>query len=262
MTRCICDLCGASLSKKKSIARHMMNIHLPKTAYICEHCDYRTANIYLFESHHLKHNNIRDFECKICAKFFVTTKTLRNHIQKVHENKGKGVEHPCDICQKIYHSKFTLSEHKLKEHSEKEPEYLCHLCSGKYYTNFSLKQHIFMHSTSSFPCKFAGCDRIFSLKMSMMTHYRVKHCTDTPWKCDQCDASYKLPGYLKVHKEAIHLGHRFRCVYPGCFSMFSYKKKGFEHLSKHNLKPEELKSYKLKFKNTPPIVLKDKELMI
>jgi len=50
----------------------------------CDYCSFMTDKRCRFDDHIKMHHNIRDIPCNECGKLFVTKKTLRQHIIKVH----------------------------------------------------------------------------------------------------------------------------------------------------------------------------------
>jgi len=50
----------------------------------CDYCSFVTDKRCRFDDHVKMHHNIRDIPCNQCGKLFVTKKTLRQHIIKVH----------------------------------------------------------------------------------------------------------------------------------------------------------------------------------
>ena len=73
----------------------------------CEKCSFTTDKKCRFQDHIKMHNNIRDIPCHECGKMFVTKKTLRQHVIKVHRQKVLGCTH-CSFT--------TALQSKLQEH--------------------------------------------------------------------------------------------------------------------------------------------------
>lgn len=63
----------------------------------CSFCSFVTDNRRRYNDHVKMHQNIRDIPCGQCGKLFVTKKTLRQHIIKVHQRaaaKAAGATSP------------------------------------------------------------------------------------------------------------------------------------------------------------------------
>ena len=104
----ICDCCGLRFGCKDVLRKHMM-IHLPPT-----------------------------FTCSVCDKKFVHAGNLIAH-KKLHRGVLNEI---CEVCNKEYATKVSLSHHKIQRHFAK---FHCEvtgctsvLCSKSYY-KFHLK---------------------------------------------------------------------------------------------------------------------------
>ena len=51
----------------------------------CDCCSFVTDKRSRYDDHIKMHRNIRDMPCALCGKLFVTKKTLRQHVAKVHQ---------------------------------------------------------------------------------------------------------------------------------------------------------------------------------
>lgn len=74
----------------------------------CDQCSFVTNKKYRYNDHVKMHKNIRDIPCPECGKSFVTRKTMRQHIVKVH----KQTTQCCHLC-----SFKALTVRKLQEHN-------------------------------------------------------------------------------------------------------------------------------------------------
>lgn len=73
--------------------------------------------------------------CEQCGKTFKTTKTLRTHVESVHEKLRKYV---CPICDKAFFDRGKLNFHQHK-HSEVR-NFHCEECGRSFKTKSDLYQ--------------------------------------------------------------------------------------------------------------------------
>lgn len=88
-------------------SRHQVMVNDRMQLYKCDQCPFATDRRHRYTEHVKKHANIRDIPCPECGKLFVTSKTMRQHIVKVH----KQTTIYCALCPFR-----TLSQTKLQEH--------------------------------------------------------------------------------------------------------------------------------------------------
>ena len=75
---------------------------------------------------------------KECAECKVTFFNLKTHIAGVHE---KSQQFECQICQRKYTQKSTLTSHVAGVHSNLKPFY-CPICQSSFTWKNSIKLHI------------------------------------------------------------------------------------------------------------------------
>ena len=75
-----CQYCGKSLSSRRRVKEHIKHIHkgvprVPnvKTSFPCELCDKVYSRKNFLQNHiQLIHENIRNYQCTTCEKFFLS----------------------------------------------------------------------------------------------------------------------------------------------------------------------------------------------
>ena len=142
------------------------------------------------------------FMCPECGNIFTMQKTLKKHIEAIHQ----GIRYPCDQCPFQGRTKMTLKYHIESVHEGK-----------RYYCD--------------------QCEFIALTKDNLKTHVKYKHC-EKNYHCDQCDYKTKTAAILQVHINAIHLKIKLTC--PDCGSKHSQQGGLIKHRKlKHGYKPEE-----------------------
>lgn len=159
-----CDICSTQLSSKKSVIRHMNNIHLKIQKYKCNicttefpneslrkmhlmqihnvippkecpYCDYRAFTKAHITRHIQRHRGDRRFKCSVCSFAFVTLYQLQTH-EAVHSDERN---FECNECLKRFKTKKSLGAHKK---SHLPYEYECEVCSRSFLTNQMMRIHV------------------------------------------------------------------------------------------------------------------------
>ena len=90
-----------------------------------------------FDSTHGIANSIKNFNCNVCTKRYVSHSKLNEHIEYIHEGKK---ENKCASCAKCFATVIGLNAHKARIHAD--PKYLCDSCERSFNTTASLRRHI------------------------------------------------------------------------------------------------------------------------
>lgn len=134
------------------------------------------------------------FLCPYCAQIFTLKKSLKNHIQNIHD----GIRYQCDQCPYQAANKTGLKRH----------------IEGR-------------HEGNTFYCD--QCDHSSSSRFTLATHMQNMH-SDTVWKCDDCDYKTKQKPNLKKHRDAKHDNIRYTCEI--CMKSLSQKGQLKVHMKK------------------------------
>ncbi|XP_070502445.1 zinc finger protein 25-like [Chironomus tepperi] len=106
----------------------------------CQKCSYiATHKGDLITHYQQKHNNPDGkVECTECFKLFVSTGTLRMHIQTVH-NAVRG--YICNVCPQTFKQVAHLKDHVRNIHKEPYKPYSCSVCNQTFELLIELKKH-------------------------------------------------------------------------------------------------------------------------
>ena len=136
------------------------------------------------------------FLCPYCAKIFTLKKSLKNHIQNIHE----GIRIQCDQCPYRAPDKTGLKRHVEARHEGKT--FYCDQCDHVFMSRFSLATHQqTMHSDTEYKCN--DCDYKTKQRSNLKKHRDAKH-DNIRYPCELCHKSLSQKGQLKVHYLKIH----------------------------------------------------------
>lgn len=136
--------------------------------YICEfeNCTYETDQYRTFFYHRSMH--LKKFKCDICEKRFPLRCTLTKHIENVHEGKIAEKNLACPYCSKMFACKQKLSLHvDIHENNRRHK------------------------------CQF--CDKAFVQKANCSAHERI-HTGERPHVCRICPAAFITSSGRKKHE--------------------------------------------------------------
>lgn len=161
-TQLICDICGATASKKSNMLVHMKVKHLkleskckhcshtyktplalhkhvrvihPETidTFKCRTCGFQTQTEAEQKAHRLSHK--RNETKKICVTCGAQVKNMKEHAATHAETR----RHTCEFCGLLFKTSKTLAVHRK---SHRLADYECWVCGKSYANNHLLRQHV------------------------------------------------------------------------------------------------------------------------
>jgi KRAB domain-containing zinc finger protein len=241
-----CSICGETFESRSLNMEHVATMHKDVKLYDCTECSSRYITERGLKTHISRaHENTGGSICPICGKKLNSIYEVRRHTSFMHEGKARP-KFKCTLCDKSYGTKRVLEEHmsvhegkmfqcsncdeefnskiKFERHFAKEHNrsnlHKCTQCDLAYVTKQNLLSHIaFVHEkTSSNVCPHCGknCMR----QSDLTNHIRKVHelAGIHPYKCKDCEKSFKEETRLKSHIKIIHDGTRVKC--PVCQKPF------------------------------------------
>lgn len=225
-----CYICKYN-SMSLTYLRYHMRRHSGIRPFKCRFCPKRCTVNYQCKVHELTHTKQRRyFPCQ-SSKNLATQKTLRSHME-THLLKTQRVKkYECNECDSRFYKKKTLLNHHQSKHNSQQEDvrHVCQKCSKEFKTSRSLKFHMTIHRKYTFNCHY--CIRHFSSADKRETHENAKHkiakfgrkkfecyvcrtpvknCwtlkhhmrrhfNDRPFKCSVCSKGFMLKSTLKRH---------------------------------------------------------------
>ena len=211
------DICEKSFKSKDLLSSHISRLHKCNSGlkkYGCESCGKNFPTDFALQGHECMSNTLssnggietgsinEDFKCNICNKTFCSKASLSNHNEHVHEGK----RYYCDQCENDFISKARLQEHTYNYHNFTslpnitETKVQCDFCEKEFSSHKGLDIHCqTTHQEQNNKC--ATCDKLFGnysgLKNHLIIHFQPLI------QCDLCEKSFKLKS-IDSHIDNVH----------------------------------------------------------
>ncbi|CAH1780498.1 unnamed protein product [Owenia fusiformis] len=190
-----CDVCQFKTDCIGKLLTHK-EIHSETRPYKCSVCDKGFKQLAQMKNHEVFHRQKPDYiedekkdkkwydnrKCNICNTIFANYKTLKIHIEIVHE---KLKPYQCPYCEHQSSRKAMLDLH-VRGHTGEKP-YKCEFCEYATGDHNCLRRHKMRH-TGEKPYKCAYCPYTCIQAISLKTHMQNKHNNEGPgvFACDLC----------------------------------------------------------------------------
>ncbi|XP_013188876.1 zinc finger protein 83-like isoform X1 [Amyelois transitella] len=218
----------------------------------CKYCKKKFRKVKTLLTH-LKSHSDNPYQCPVCGRCFVQNSHLQRHIlchkvwpDGLSETTAKNSEadllcYSCSYCSTIL-SNYTQFRSHLKIHTSlKKFKCIQSECECFYDTVESLLNHISLsHKNPTYSCYI--CVKSFDSLENIAVHYqnhntlKVDAVESKLYKCSQCDATFKRPEKLSLHR--LTESHKKICLH--CNKTFASDKRLRLHLQIHR----KLKSFK------------------
>lgn len=216
-----CDTCGAKLVSKRSLHRHILEVHQKFGRKECPHCFKtfsegtgfkrhmarhsedgfvscdicgKSINKYLL-TYHRKIHDAPIFNCQLCDKTFTSKRSSERHVAQVHE---RSTQQTCEICGKKMCDISAYRRH-LETHGEKEKAQ-CTICNQEVAKTY-LPNHLKSHGPREFHCEI--CGKSFHQNTALNKHIREVHQHSQVQTCKICGKSLSNAKSFKLHM-ALH----------------------------------------------------------
>lgn len=229
----LCNTCGKKFSSRIGLERHSV-VHKPDRPYECiecgqafklnfsltKHIKTKHSNINVYhvripckicskqisktnmQTHMRIHKNNRNLiKCSQCSKTFLHEISLKQHVERKHENIARSLKHLCNVCGKGAGSLAELDLH-MRTHSD-EKTFECDKCGIKYKSRAGLTHHVKTMHLNIKPYTCTVCSQRFALRATLTTHMRT-HTGEKPFSCVICEKPFSQKSSLRTHMKLVH----------------------------------------------------------
>ncbi|XP_018326396.1 zinc finger protein 569 isoform X2 [Agrilus planipennis] len=201
-----CTECGVKFSIWRICSTHLWKCHkIDMDLLTCPMCnDFKANSCFRLISHMSIHNEEKPFLCNICGKAFKTISQLRTH-QVIHKEVPPGwlAQQQCTICQKFFANSKSLKKHIQCVHNKYKP-FICNVCGHKSARKAMLELHLRQH-TGEKPHKCLVCEYKTGDHNSLRRHM-MRHSGDMKYACPHCDYQSIQSAAYKKHLANKHPG--------------------------------------------------------
>lgn len=194
----VCNECGGGFVTTYRLKTHIRNMHT-EGANPCSECQKNFSTSQKLKSHiNSVHMMTKRFKCSQCSERFTEYFKRQKHLVEVHG--AHPLEYKCNVCEKAFQRRYTLSRHMKKDHLE-ERDFQCEVCPYRCFTKTELRIHMIKHvGARIYQCKV--CKKAYARKKTLKEHMRI-HNDDRRFTCTACGLAFiqkcSLKGHIKTH---------------------------------------------------------------
>ncbi|GLD95538.1 hypothetical protein PINS_up004215 [Pythium insidiosum] len=220
----VCPVCLLAFKKKTQLQAHSY-VHTGVLPFECEECGERFLKRYLLVRHERVHNGsvkasqTQVFLCDVsdCDELLLSVEEKQQHLRDAHGIGADGAPEPKPEPEPEPSPRIKQEQTQTQHASPRRRQFACLVCERAFDRVNNLRAHLRTHfdtvdDRKLHVCPIAGCDKSYTRKSNLMTHYNAVH---DPVK-----------------------SQRFKCPYVGCGGAFGYKKVLTTHIASIHLKQE------------------------
>lgn len=229
-----CTECNYEGFKKNRLTEHMGRVHglltdncrgtQENTSFNCDQCD----KVFVFGKDLNRHKKIVHhsdrFQCNVCDKVYKSHYVFKKHMVTHTEGYVQPM-FKCQVCEREFTTKFSLSSHIKSQHLELKKTYSCPLCGKTFSQVRSYRQHANVHAGIK-PYKCEICGKAFTYDKSLSEH-RYMHDAVKHFSCDVCGKEFRQKTCLRIHMKVHSDKKDHICRY--CGRGFSQKQSLIRH---------------------------------
>ncbi|KAF5288219.1 hypothetical protein FQA39_LY03987 [Lamprigera yunnana] len=212
-----CFECGVKFSIWRICSLHLWKCHkVDLGLFTCPMCSvFKASSAGRLLTHMSTHNTEKPFLCNVCGKHFKQHTELRNHQVLVHKQVNDvpewAFQQQCETCKKFFANSKSLKKHIQSVHDKFKP-FICNICGHKTTRKSMLDLHLRQH-TGEKPHQCSVCEYKTGDHNSLRRHV-MRHSGDTKYACPHCNYQSIQSTSYKNHIASKHpgLGGSYFCT--------------------------------------------------
>ncbi|CAB3262383.1 unnamed protein product [Arctia plantaginis] len=195
----ICHICG-----KRFVARHRLATHVARhrsSEFKCNFCSKKFKSASAKDCHTRKAHKPLKFKCPECPQEFAQYLHRLKHMAERH--KFKKPDFRCEHCSKVFAHHSALAKHIKHSHFQHEiDKFLCEICDKIFSSKWLAERHLITHTgKKNFECEY--CSKKFAKKYTLDIHVKT-HLDERKHACPECESAFVQKISLIKHVKAIH----------------------------------------------------------
>lgn len=195
----ICHMCG-----KRFVAKHRLATHIARhrrSEFKCNFCSKKFKSASAKDSHTRKAHKPLKFKCPECPQEF--SQYLHRLKHMVERHKFKKPDFRCEHCSKVFAHHSALAKHIKQRHFQDEiDKFLCEICDKIFSSKWLAERHLMTHTgRKNFECDY--CGKKYAKKYTLDIHVRT-HLDERQYICPLCKRAFVQKISLIKHVKALH----------------------------------------------------------
>jgi hypothetical protein len=145
-------------------------------------------------------------QCKTCLRRFSSNKSLRQHMERIHNRENRVDRFECDTCHRRFSQKSNLTVPRAHRSFEGAALLLRRLRPSvrpeRHRDRHVRMMHDNIRSAACFHCGKTFCSDSALMHHTRRVHYKEKYAHPRP--CSECDFVAQFPSHLRRHFYARH----------------------------------------------------------
>ncbi|XP_060068554.1 zinc finger protein Xfin-like [Ylistrum balloti] len=204
-----CEFCGKVFRLPHMMERHKV-VHTGEKPFQCHFCNKTFSFRTSYKAHLNSHPEYMPYKCAVCDTQFQMEKDFIDHRAQCRGGQN-GVEFPfqCEVCKRVFRSTRSLRthldrKHQMEKHSQLpgSMRHYCQICQKGYFYKDSLTRH--MYSAHRERKEESVIDENIIIEETSAPQEENKDILNSTYKCELCGSEFNLLEQLNEHVDTHH----------------------------------------------------------